>query len=208
MSRRLLIDNDAFILLAGASLLEEAVTEAEFTLAESRRLNSLEFMLRKGARAFQKYPAEVISRALEACARVSPLEDVPSLETRAVFEKTSGVDEGEAVLYGVVAEHQFHFLASNDKTAMRAIAHSPDLVVIRGRVAGRVICLEWLVKHLVGTYGAELTAERFRQFVNLDKRLAAILSPATSGRPQDCAVAADSFLNGLRRELGEDFLHS
>jgi hypothetical protein len=130
------------------------------------------------------------------------------LETLAAFEQISDVHEGEAVLYGVVAEQEFHFLASNDKTAMRAIAGNPKLAAIRARVAGRVICLEWLVKRLIDTHGAELTAERFMQIVNLDKRLGTILSPATSGRPQDCALAAESFLNGLRRELGEDFLYS
>lgn len=207
MSRCLLIDNDAFLLLAGASLLEEAVTEAGFTLVESRRLRTLEFMLRRPARALQKYPAEVISRALEACARVSHLEQEPSLETLAAFEQVSGVDDGEAVLYGIVAENEFHFLASNDKTAMRAIACTPELAATRGRAAGRVICLEWLVKRLIGTHGAELISERFMRNVNLDKRLDAILSPATAGRPQDCALAAESFLDALRRELGEDFLH-
>lgn len=45
--RRLLIGNDAFIMLAGASLLEQAISEAGFTMAEARRLRSLEFMLRK-----------------------------------------------------------------------------------------------------------------------------------------------------------------
>jgi hypothetical protein len=66
-TRRLLIDNDAFVLLAGAGLLEDAIARAGFLVKESRRLASLEFMLRKPAKAFQKYPAEVISRALEAC---------------------------------------------------------------------------------------------------------------------------------------------
>ena len=201
--RRLLIDNDAFIMLAGASLLEEAITEAGFSAAEARRLRSLEFMLRKPARAFQKYPAEVISRALEACARIAPLTDIPSGATQAVFEHVSGVDEGEAVLYGVMAEHELHFLASNDKTAMRAIV---GLTETRARVAGRVVCMEWLVKRFLSSLGPELTAQRFAQLVATDKRLSVILSPATSGRPQDCVVAVESFLNGLERDLGEDFL--
>lgn len=206
--RRLLIDNDAFVLLAGANLLEEAVTEAGFTMAEARRLRSLEFMLRKNARAFQKYPAEVISRALESCARVEPLEEVPSVTTQAAFEAITGVDEGEAVLYGVLAEHEFHFLASNDKTAMRAVAGNTKLAAIRGKVAGRIICMEWLVKKLLNSQGATLTAQRFAQLVAQDKRLFSILSPAISGRPDDCLVAANSFLSGLHRDLGADFLYN
>lgn len=140
------------------------------------------------------------------CARVAPLDEVPNLATRAAFEKVCGVDEGEAVLYGVLAEHGFHFLASNDKTAMRAVAGDSRLAAIRGRVAGRVVCMEWLAGRLIKTHGAALTAQRFAQLVALDKRLGAILSPANSGRPEDCLPAAESFLNGLHRDLGMDFL--
>ncbi|MEI9960075.1 MAG: hypothetical protein WDM76_02770 [Limisphaerales bacterium] len=53
-ARRLLIDNDAFVLLSGAGLLEDAISEAGFSMEDSRRLASLEFMLRKPAKAFQK----------------------------------------------------------------------------------------------------------------------------------------------------------
>jgi hypothetical protein len=204
--RRLLIDNDAFVLLAGASLLDEAITLAGFSPPDARRLRSLEFMLRKGARAFQKYPAEVINRALEDCVRIKPLEEVPSREAQSAFEQAIGVDEGEAVLYGVVAEHQFHFLASNDKTAMRAVAGSPQLAQIRGQVAGRIVCMEWLLGKFLATLGPEVTAQRFTQLIATEKRLGAILSPAATGRPEDCLVAAESFLSGLRRDLGQDFL--
>lgn len=204
--RRLLIDNDAFVLLAGARLLDDAIAEVGFAVAEARRLRSLEFMLRKGARAFQKYPAEVISRALEACVRILPLEEVPSRGTQSAFERAIGVDEGEAVLYGVVAESEFHFLASNDKTATRAVARAAELADIRARVAGRIVCVEWLVRRFLATLGPEMTAQRFTQLIATDKRLAAILSPATTGRPEDCLVAAGSFLSGLRRDLGQGFL--
>ena len=152
--RRLLIDNDAFVLLAGASVLEETIREAGFAIAEARRLRSLEFMLRKRARAFQKYPAEVVNRALEACARIAPVELAPDAATLEVFAGIAGVDEGEAVLFGLMAEHQLHFLASNDKTAMRAVAANPKLKEIRKQIAGRVYCMELLVEKLLVSIGA------------------------------------------------------
>ena len=57
-----------------------------FSVSEARRLRTLEFMLRKRARAFQKYPAEVLSRALEACNRVAELETVPNPNLQKLFE--------------------------------------------------------------------------------------------------------------------------
>ena len=67
------------------------------------------------------------------------MEEVPSGETQAAFERVSGVDEGEAVLYGILPEREFHLLASNDKTAMRAVATNVQLAKIRGLIAGRVV---------------------------------------------------------------------
>src|SRR5438105_1937853 len=96
--RRLLIDNDAFMLLAGASVLRQAVESLGFGYEEIRRLPALLPMLRKPARAFQKYPAEVLSRALEECDRVAALEEAPSLETQSQFAPgIQGVDAGEAL---------------------------------------------------------------------------------------------------------------
>jgi hypothetical protein len=204
--RRLLIDNDAFVLLAGAGMLREAVERLGFSVSEARRLRSLEFMLRKRATAFQKYPAEVLSRALEECGRVPQLEAVPNPDIQRLFESFVGIDDGEARLYAVTAEHSLYYLASNDKTAMRVVATNDRLKSLREMVAGRVICMEAVTRKLIQTKGPESVAQRFGGIAAADKRLAAILSPATTGRPQDCLAAVESFLNGLRNELGADFL--
>lgn len=205
--RRLLIDNDAFILLAGASLLKQAIAQLGFELDQARRLPALLPMLRKPARAFQKYPREVLSRALEECDLVAEIDEAPSVTTRELFASgIQGVDDGEAVLLGLTAEHSFYYLASNDKTAMRAVAKEARLMGIRKAVAGRVICMESVTLKLIQTQGPEAVAQRFGAVGASDKRLASILSPASSGRPQDCLVAAESFIASLRRELGNDFL--
>jgi hypothetical protein len=205
-TRRLLIDNDAFVLLAGAGLLEDAIARAGFLVKESRRLASLEFMLRKPAKAFQKYPAEVISRALEACARVPKLEEAPTAAALESFARVVGVNDGEAVFLGLMMERQFHFLASNDKTAMKAVATDPKLKDVRKQVAGRIYCMELLLEKLIASKGPEVVAQRFAPLMTMEKRICTILSPANTGRPQDCQDAVKSFLAGLRRDFGDDFL--
>lgn len=108
--RRLLLDNDAFILLAGASLLREAINQLGFEFAEARRLPALLHMLRKPARAFQKYPREVLSRALEECDLVAELDEAPSVKTQELFAGgVQGVDAGEAVLFGLTADHSLYY---------------------------------------------------------------------------------------------------
>lgn len=206
--RLLLIDSDAFILLAGAGLLLRSIELLGFEPQDSRRLQALEPMLRKPARSLRRYPAEVVSRALEACKTIPALELLPDAGTQALFEGRIGVDAGEALLFGVVARHSLCLMASNDKTAMRTVATDPGLQELRSRVAGRVVCLESLTRLLLERDDPEAVARAFGGRFASDKRLAAILSMGMDGQPEECLAAVDSFLAGLRRELGADFLWS
>lgn len=204
--RRLLIDNDAFILLAGADSLRAAVDVLGFSLDEARRLRTLEFMLRKPSIALRNHPANLLDRALEECAHVRELDDAPLGSLGRPFESIPEVDSGEALLLAVTAAQSFHYLASNDKRAMRAVAQDPRLKSVRDAVSGRVICMEAVLSRLIQVEGPELIAQRFRGARAMDKRIAAFLSPVATGRPQDCLTGVNSFLAGLQKELGEGFL--
>lgn len=202
----LLIDSDAFILLAGAGLLTRAIELLGFQVRNSRRLGALEPMLRKPSRSLKRHPAEALSRALEACKVVSPLERAPDDATKAMLGEHPNVDDGEALIFAVVATHTHCLMASNDKTAMRAVATDPGLRKLRSKVAGRVICLEALVRLLLQHDGPKAIAQAFGGHGASDRRLAAILSCVAGGRPQDCLPAADSFLARLEEEFGAGFL--
>ena len=204
--RRLLIDNDAFILLAGAGYLQTGIEALGFTLEDSRRLAPLEFMLRKPAKCLLRYSPEARNRALEQCDRVLGLKEGPSSTILAQFAEVSDMDDGEAVLYGLAAEQPCCYLASNDKRAMLAVATDARLATVRAAVAGKVICVETVTQLLIAADGAGVVADRFGGEKCTDKRLASILSPATNGRPEDCLAGLDSFIEGLRRRLGTDFL--
>jgi hypothetical protein len=166
-------------------------------------LDALFHMLRKPARAFLKYPAEVRSRALDLCQQVAILESVPSAD---MIQAVQGLDSGEALLYGVAAENPCVYLASNDKRAMEQVATVEIYSTVRSGVAGRVVCMEQVVRRLIEDRGAGFVAKRFEALGESDKRIGSILSPARSGRPQDCLLAANSYLSGLKVKLGEDFL--
>ncbi len=207
-SRRLLFDNDAFILLAGAGVLRETVELLGFSLEQARRLKELPYMLRKPSASLRSYPADVLQRALEDCERVPALEEVPNQETMLPFAATEAdVQDGEALLFGVAAEHGLFCVASNDKRAMRGVATDNALKDIRDAIRGRVVCLEAVIKKMILTHGPELAAQKLKALGQLDKRTRTIISPAESGRPEDCLEAVNSWLNGLNKELGDGFLY-
>ena len=207
-SRRLLLDNDAFILLAGAGILRETIELFGFAFDEARRLKELPYMLRKPSVSLRSYPADVLQRALEDCERVAAIEEVPTQDTMFTFaESDADVQDGEALLFGVAAEHGLHFLASNDKRAMRGVATDKILKPIRDAVSGRVVCMEAVIKKFILVYGPETAVQKLHTLAKLDKRSGSILSPAESGRPQDCMEAVNSWLNGLHKDMGEGFLY-
>lgn len=207
MSNRLLLDNDIFLLLSGAGLLEESVAALGFSIAEARRLDSLKHMLRKPARALSRYSEEILARAANDCSRVAALDEEPNEQMLELFgAHATNVHGGEAVLLALTASHGDYYFGTNDKTALRAVAREAGLAALRERVAGRIICLEIVVKRLIERMGAEELATRLAPVLRFDSRLHCIFSPAQSGHPEDCSIAVESFLSDLRRELGEDFL--
>lgn len=207
MSNRLLLDNDIFLLLSGAGLLEDSLAALGFSLADARRLDSLKHMLRKGARSLSRYSEEILVRAANDCSRVAALDEEPSEQMLELFgAHATSVHVGEAVLLVLTASHGDYYFGTNDKTALRAVACEAGMAELRERVAGRIICLETVVKLLIKRMGAEELATRLAPVLRFDSRLFAIFSPAQSGRSEDCPIAIESFLSGLRRELGEDFL--
>ena len=207
MSNRLLLDNDIFLLLSGAGLLEDSVAALGFSLGDVRRLDSLEHMLRKPARALRRYSEEILARAANDCSRVASLDEEPDAQMLELFgAHATNVHVGEAVLLALTASHEDYYFGTNDKTALRAVAREAGLAELRERVAGRIICLEIVVKRLIERMGTEELATRLAPVLRFDSRPFVIFSPVESGRPEDCPIAVESFISDLRRELGGDFL--
>lgn len=126
----LLIDSDAFVLLAGAGVLEQAIELLGFDPAHALRLSPLPAMLGRG-RAFKRYPADLLQRAQIACARIVALESRPDPVLFEQLVSVPDIDEGEALLYATVAEKENWVLLSGDKRAMKALAGEQSLVADR-----------------------------------------------------------------------------
>lgn len=205
MSKRLLLDNDIFLLLSGAGLLEDAVASLGFSLDETRRLDSLAHMLRKRSRALCKYSEEILARASDDCTRVASLDEEPSAQELELFTRTN-VHGGAAVLLALTASHETYYFGTNDKTALRIVAGHAGVREFRDRIAGRIVCLEIVMKQLMERLGIDELARRITPVLRFEQRLLSIFSPAQTGHPEDCLIAVEFFLARLRRELGEDFL--
>ena len=125
---RLLIDNDIFILLAGAGLLEQAVITLGFTIADTYRLEALPFVVKRSKQP-PHLPPDLVARVVQECHQVPVLAESPNPDLLQLLVTTPMIDAGEAVLYALLAEHPSYFLTSGDKRAMRTIAQQPPLLI-------------------------------------------------------------------------------
>lgn len=204
--RLLLIDNDAFVLLAGSGHLQAVLATLGLTLADCRYNAPFPFVFRKKIKPNLKESA--IKRIERAIAQVKPLElqPTPGLQQQLLAE--SAIDVGEAVLFGVLAEHPATLLTTNDKRALRALSHSPQLAAIRRAVSGRIIAVESIIRHLVETRTVEVVANGFTEVSVADTRLSVIFSANNIANPSQCREAIESYLKYAIDECGDDFFHS
>jgi len=204
--RRLLIDSDAFILLSGAGLLDRVLTLLGFDRSLACRLSALPHMIRRGKRFQQLCSPDTRDRALEACSSVSEITDRPGDELLQKLIAFPEIDDGEALLYALLAEQPTFLLASADKRAMQTVGSRADPISIRHAIAGRVICLETVLRLLFVHDGVDAIARAFAVFPD-HKTLQIVLSPLNSADQERCLASLESYLRDTKRIVGNDFLY-
>ncbi len=196
-----------FVLLAGAGLLETVANLLGFQLAELRRLDPLPHQLRKSHKFQEKYSKPVRDKALAWCDKVKSITERPenddALQRLAAADR---IDEGEALLFGLMAEQELYLLASGDKVAMRALAQGANLKDVRQAVSGRIICLEAVVGLLVKSVGTSKTATAFAPLRDGNGTLRALFSQGEQTPQEACLAGIASYLNDLIKDVGRGFL--
>jgi hypothetical protein len=204
--RRLLIDTDAFVLLSGAGLLDRVLVLLGFDRATAYRLSALPHMIRRGKKFQQVCRPVTRDCVLEACSVVPEITDRPSDELLQKLIAFPEIDDGEALLYAMLAEQPTFMLVSGDKRAMKIVGALDNPTGIRDSVAGRVIALETVLHQLVAQDGVEPVAEAFTSFPD-HKTLQVVFSPVNSSDKQRCLASIESYLRELRGTVGDDFLY-
>lgn len=205
--RILLIDSDIFILLAGADILEKAIGLLGFKMENLRRLPALRHQLQRGKSIRQKYPKPVLDKALEWCDRVKPFVDRPADDDlQQALANVQRIDPGEAVMLGLLAEQEVFLLASGDKASMRALAQTPELADLKKAVSGRVICLETILRVLLGKHEAPMVARSFAALRGANTTIRVVFSQGELTPMESCLEAIESYLKDLVKDVGQEFL--
>lgn len=204
---RLLVDSDVFVLLAASGSLLRVAELLGFSPEQMGRLAALPHMLRSGKSFQKRYSQDVRDKTITAADDVPAIVERPQDDDRLqLLLSIKGIDEGEALLYGLLAESSDCWLTSGDKTAMRALAGQESLQHVRSLIAGRVICLESILQMLVRADGVAAIAPAWLPLKGSYKSLSVIFSEVNCQDQNQCLECLDSILNDLRNTLGLDFL--
>ncbi len=137
---------------------------------------------------------------------MSEITDRPGDELLQTLIAFPEIDDGEALLYALLAEQPTLILASADKRAMRIVGSTDDPTGIRDSIVGRVIALETVLHQLVSHDGVQPIAEAFAVFPD-HKTLQVIFSPVNSTDDERCLASLESYLHDLKNTVGDDFLY-
>lgn len=205
--RLLLIDTDMLVLLGGSGTLGDVLHSLNFEPQQTRRLAAATQQFQRGRAFKDNYTATVLQAALRTAHAIAPITARPA--DPAAFDalaRVSGIDLGEAELFALLAEQDGYYLTTGDKRALAALATRKEVVEIRQRVAGRLICLESVLRLLVDRNGAEATAQAFRP-LRTHKTIGVLLSDLQTQSDDACRQGIDFYLNDLIRVTGDGFLH-
>lgn len=205
--RLLLIDTDMLALLSGSGTLADVLRALDFVQEQCRRLAAATQQFQRGRVFRDAYEAPVLRAALQTANAIAPLTGQPA--NPASFDalaRISGIDLGEAELFALLAEHNGYFLTTGDKRALEALATRTEVAELRQLVAGRIICLESVLKLLVNRNGANATAQAFRA-LRTYRTIGVLLSDPQARSNEDCLQGIDSYLNDLIKKTGEGFLY-
>ena len=190
----LLADNDIILKLAHCDLLAQAVALLGGPAAEVYVLGTARYKLLpknrgKGNIPSPGDPAYLRLQAFFAVART--VEATPDQADVRLLVDEFQIDEGEAVLFAAAGSYPGCHVATGDKRALATLAAlGPAGHGVRDRLAGRVVCLEYVLVQLIDALGFTDVLNRvvpareydtvLRAVFNLDSTEASVRAGLTS----------------------------
>jgi hypothetical protein len=203
----LYLDNDVISKLASCDLLDDAVDalgsekryvkilstfKHRFGITNERLRSRIE--LQVGSDAFQ--------RILDFQKSVGEIDPAPN-DLLLMFEDIPAIDSGEAQLFAAACESSDLLVVTGDKRSIRCLASTAACKAIARSLAGRVICLEQVVKHVIAARGFDYAKRKIVPAVDCDASLRAIFGMGLDAEEQNVGRALNSYINDLRVASGD-----
>ncbi|WP_460207312.1 hypothetical protein [Scytonema sp. NUACC21] len=191
------MDNDIILKLVACSLFEEAVTCLGVAETDLRVLSDAKYVFRKSRRIAQKYPQAIRDSAILIVDRCTKIQPAPSEELQEL--EVEGIDPGERILISATKYETSFYLTTGDKRCLTALAAATQLVEIRQRLIGRVVCLEQLILKLIDQKGFDEVLAKVLPAREYDTALKAIFGSGEKATQESVLQALEGYIEDLRK---------
>ncbi len=207
MHPRLVIDNDIFVILCAADLLDLWLDSENYANSDVYILPTLCHMLRKeSGRMCRSHARIILSDALQQTEKYRPVPEQTDLSLLDKFLSVTEIDVGEAQIFTFMVHQDAMFAATNDKRSLTALCAQAELA---SQLNGRFYCLEVIIERLSVKIGWDMLKSKIdtmrckeqNEGHRIDKRLDTLFSP----RLHDASSAKEglrSFLNDIYQKFG------
>ena len=197
-----LVDNDVIYKLAMCNLLDDSLAALDLARTDAYVLPTAKYKFgvarRRSRTGEQRYGAEAFARIRDFLGSVRELDVAgPSTELQ-LLASIDGIDVGEAILFSATVEFDQYFLATGDKTSLRALALTPVCLSIAQRIRGHIICLEQIVKRLIQHSGFLNVKDKIVPARACDTALSVAFGSGWDATEPNVLAALDSYINELR----------
>ncbi len=194
------LDNDIILKLTACNLFFEAISSLGITETDLRVLSDAKYVFRKSGRIARKYPQVIRDNAMIILDKCQDIQ--PELSEELKYLEIEGIDPGERILISATRKEESFYLTTGDKRCLIALATAPqaELVEIRKRLSGRVICLEQLIFKVITVQGFDVTLPKLLIGKEYDTALKAIFGSGKSANQINVFLALEAYIEELRNK--------
>ncbi len=192
------VDNDILLKLSACDLLSETIAALRCTNSDVRVLQTARFVFQHNRRVGDRYSEQGRLRAIafvNCCQSVG--ED--NSDEFELLQVTDGIDIGEARLLAATQGLAIFLLMTGDKNCLASLGSMPGLEVVKGRVEGRVVCLEQVMLLLIQSLGFDLVKARVVPVMECDQSLKACFGSGVLAIEENVIVALEGYIETLRQ---------
>jgi hypothetical protein len=196
------VDNDIVVKLAALDLCDEAFRVLGVKCGEIQVLPTAKYRLyvaKNREKGILRWGAEIHSRIQAFLSQVCETPGSPDPGDEQSLANIMGVDPGEAILFSAASRLQDSRIVTGDKKSVVALASEPKCKELVEKLAGRVVCLEQVVRDTIDDLGFAKVLPRVTTGVHQDSALRIVFSSGILTQETDVRDGLRSYIEDLRK---------
>ena len=197
------VDNDILIKLAALDLFDDAFRVLGLKCSEIQVLPTAKYRLyvaKNQEKGIRRWGAEIHGRIVVLLSQVGEAPESPDPDDEQVLTDIIGVDPGEAILFSAASRLPDSWIVTGDKRSIAALASEPKCKAVVQKLAGRVICLEQVVRDTIDDLGFASVLPRLTTGVHQDRTLGFVFSSGILTQEKDARDGLKSYIENLRKD--------